>query len=604
MNKIQRIVFTMACLLTALGGKAYDITITQTEAQKVTNHGYIEAYDNNSTMITTANAGNNIILKVVPYDGYYFEKLEIEQVMDLGSAEAPRRTSTITPFITKQIINKNGAYAATHFGHEGDAYQFLMPENNIIIKATFLQCTDITSNDNITFALTGDATYNGSTRNLIVYDNAKTETDKTIALNTDYSINTWTYPLGCSDVKNAGTYSVTITGIGIYSGTKNSGSMTIEQRVLTITATNTGKIFRETDPTLEYTYSNLVDGENTTTYSVFTGALDRVVGENVGTYDINQGTLSAGDNYTIAYTKGYFTITQKDVSNTAVVTLNEYFHNYDGAEHKPTVSIVDEGDITLYENIASPATTKDYAVSYNSTHGVYTDNTDYTTPDIYTVTITYNGNYTGTKTVEYQIRKQLNLTDQAARWMTYYEATYNMEVISGFEAYTIREVTASSVTLEQRDFIRANNTPMLLYRSGDTKQFNLPLLKPTDASVTSSQNATTGWKLSDEYKICTSNMTLPDDIPSGKEIWILVDDHFMRTKSGTLIVGRCYIERSNSSYTSPMLSIGRKTTGIEEETIKNFDLNGIWYTLDGRKIQGIPAQKGIYINNGKKIIIK
>ena len=99
-------------------------------------------------------------------------------------------------------------------------------------------------------------------------------------------------------------------------------------------------------------------------------------------------------------------------------------------------------------------------------------------------------------------------------------------------------------------------------------------------------------------------MTLPDNIPSGKEIWILVDDHFMRTKSGTLIAGRCYIERSNSSYTSPMLSIGRKTTGIEEETIKDFDLNGVWYTLDGRNIQGIPAQKGIYIKNGKKIIIK
>ena len=42
----------------------------------------------------------------------------------------------------------------------------------------------------------------------------------------------------------------------------------------------------------------------------------------------------------------------------------------------------------------------------------------------------------------------------------------------------------------------------------------------------------------------------------------------------------------------------------EEETIKDFDLNGVWYTLDGRQIQGIPGQKGIYIKNGKKIIIK
>ena len=29
-----------------------------------------------------------------------------------------------------------------------------------------------------------------------------------------------------------------------------------------------------------------------------------------------------------------------------------------------------------------------------------------------------------------------------------------------------------------------------------------------------------------------------------------------------------------------------------------------WYTLDGRKLQGKPTQRGIYINNGKKTIIK
>jgi hypothetical protein len=31
---------------------------------------------------------------------------------------------------------------------------------------------------------------------------------------------------------------------------------------------------------------------------------------------------------------------------------------------------------------------------------------------------------------------------------------------------------------------------------------------------------------------------------------------------------------------------------------------GAWYTLDGRKLSGKPAQKGIYIHNGKKVAIK
>ena len=29
-----------------------------------------------------------------------------------------------------------------------------------------------------------------------------------------------------------------------------------------------------------------------------------------------------------------------------------------------------------------------------------------------------------------------------------------------------------------------------------------------------------------------------------------------------------------------------------------------WYSLDGRTLQGKPTQKGFYINNGRKVVIK
>ncbi len=32
--------------------------------------------------------------------------------------------------------------------------------------------------------------------------------------------------------------------------------------------------------------------------------------------------------------------------------------------------------------------------------------------------------------------------------------------------------------------------------------------------------------------------------------------------------------------------------------------NGLWYSLDGKRLSGKPAQKGIYIHNGKKVVIK
>ena len=50
---------------------------------------------------------------------------------------------------------------------------------------------------------------------------------------------------------------------------------------------------------------------------------------------------------------------------------------------------------------------------------------------------------------------------------------------------------------------------------------------------------------------------------------------------------------------------GENTTAINEhESHVSNDFSGDYYTLDGRKLQGKPTQKGIYVRNGRKIIIK
>ena len=46
-------------------------------------------------------------------------------------------------------------------------------------------------------------------------------------------------------------------------------------------------------------------------------------------------------------------------------------------------------------------------------------------------------------------------------------------------------------------------------------------------------------------------------------------------------------------------------TGIEELRIKNLELrDDAWYSLDGRRLGSKPTTKGIYINNGKMVVIK
>ncbi len=107
----------------------------------------------------------------------------------------------------------------------------------------------------------------------------------------------------------------TLTAGTNYAITYVGANFAITAAPLTVTA-NAGqsKVYGTTDPTLTYSVTSgaLVNGDQ------FTGALARDPGENIGTtYAINQGTLSAGTNYTITYAGANFAITAAPLTVTA-----------------------------------------------------------------------------------------------------------------------------------------------------------------------------------------------------------------------------------------------------------------------------------------------
>ena len=54
-----------------------------------------------------------------------------------------------------------------------------------------------------------------------------------------------------------------------------------------------------------------------------------------------------------------------------------------------------------------------------------------------------------------------------------------------------------------------------------------------------------------------------------------------------------------------VLNFGDETTSLSEELrVKSEEFDAGWYTIDGRKLHGKPTVKGIYINNGHKVVIK
>ena len=113
-----------------------------------------------------------------------------------------------------------------------------------------------------------------------------------------------------------GTATITVTvSDGILTASKLF-NLTVNPAALTVTASpGQAKVFGAANPALTYTVSGLQAGD--TQAGVFTGALGRVSGENVGGYAINQGTLSAGTHYTISFVPANFTITPKPITVSA-----------------------------------------------------------------------------------------------------------------------------------------------------------------------------------------------------------------------------------------------------------------------------------------------
>ncbi|WP_433763931.1 MBG domain-containing protein [Flavobacterium ginsenosidimutans] len=97
----------------------------------------------------------------------------------------------------------------------------------------------------------------------------------------------------------------------------NEISFTTEKYTLSITASSGHtKVYGTADPVLSYTISGLVNGD---TDSIIKGSLSRDLGENVGTYNINLGTISAGTDYTVIFKGASFEITKAD----QIITWNQ-----------------------------------------------------------------------------------------------------------------------------------------------------------------------------------------------------------------------------------------------------------------------------------------
>ncbi|WP_313377204.1 MBG domain-containing protein [Chishuiella sp.] len=102
--------------------------------------------------------------------------------------------------------------------------------------------------------------------------------------------------------------------------------LTINPAIITITAEPKSKNYAEIDPELTYTVSGLVN--NDIQSDILSGSLQREIGEDVGTYEIQKGTLSATSNYSLVYVNNYLEISKATISG---ISFSDNSFEYDGS---------------------------------------------------------------------------------------------------------------------------------------------------------------------------------------------------------------------------------------------------------------------------------
>ena len=198
-------------------------------------------------------------------------------------------------------------------------------EDDIIIYVEYTIAPATITADMITLPGT---VYTGTAQNP---DIAVVANGVTLAHGTDYEVQ-----VDPEGYIHAGDYPITISGMGNYSGSVEL-TFTIKKATATVTAEAKTKTYGDADPVLTYTADGLIGNDT------MTGALAREEGRNVGSYAIRQGTLSAGDNYTISFISADLTITAKDVTITG--TQIEALTDQAAAFEEDTVNSADKSNL-------------------------------------------------------------------------------------------------------------------------------------------------------------------------------------------------------------------------------------------------------------------
>ena len=220
-----------------------------------------------------------------------------------------------------------------------------------------------------------------------------------------------------------------------------------------------------------------------------------------------------------------------------------------------------------------------------------------------------NSNYSGETGMSniFELYQGYQVVIPAGEYVTYYRnkaLCVDEAEKENFKLYTVSSVSGDKATLSNAFDAAPSNTPFLVYNN--TNESKTVLLIPCnepDLALT----------VADQFLGTMEEKTFTDADMAAADYYVCNGKQFVKVRgAGTLGANKAYLkfvtdqQQSAPQYINIVMGgdLGEGTTGINNVNDNLNDNEATWYDLNGRKLNGKPAQKGIYIKNGKKIVVK
>ena len=563
MKLTKKIVALVAVLMTTASVWAGEVTV------KTLLNG-VESSTVGSVTPRVSETNGVCTLTVTPASGYYIDIITAEKTIEGGMAQAPRRRTTPGMDNYLQVTAPQSPYDPS----DVTIWTFTMPASdyNVEVIANFKARTSIA----------------GATLNLtlpqggFVFDGEAKEPAVTVTLGGS-TLASSNYTVDYSNNIDAGTATVTVTGKNTYTGTATKNFTIGKAELSNATVSLAGWTYGDAantpvlrgnlgDGTVNYFYANAEAPSLEYTTDVPT---------NAGNYSV-KAVIAETANYQGKEVTNTFTIDPK------ALTEDMMWQEGDEFVYTGEPQTLADGMFGLTDGEDELEYGVDFTIEY-------TNNTNVGTA---TATITGMGNYQGTLITTFEIVREIILSfSEKNSWVTYC-ATEDLIVPDGLSAYVVTSINGSTVQVEELGFIPEGQGVLLNCEEP---------AYASDGFFAAAYNGAHSELPNNYLEGITAAASVKALATEGKSIYVLYNDEFVKTNSGTIPANRSYLPVGMDVNANARLSISfaddDEITAIERiANSQQLKANGQYYDLQGRKVAQ-PA-KGLYIVNGRKVVVK